>query len=264
MASDQRYCLECGERRTPMSSVLLDRPAGPSAASAPPARPQQPPPVASRPGQPGSGALTVIAGVGVLLLALGIGVLIGRSGATKTVTEPSQVISVAQSPAAAGAPAQGSGEATFSDDWPAGKSGFTVQLQTLPSTTAVAAVQAAKTAATGKGAKGVGALRSKDFSSVSSSGYVIYSGVYGKRAEAQGALAGLRKSFPGAKVVEVSNKSSSAGSSSKAGASGGGGSGGGGSLSHPAPPSSVKSLQKAKGKSYEEKSKNLPDVIQTG
>ncbi len=76
-----------------------------------------------------------------------------------------------------------------------------MQLQTLPQPgTAVSAVEAAKTAASAKGAKAVGALKSEEFSSLTAGSYVIYSGDYHKRAEAEKALAGLRKSFPGAKV----------------------------------------------------------------
>ena len=151
--------------------------------------------------------------------------------------------------------------AAFSDDWPAGTSGYTVQLQTLPQTgTAVSAVEGAKTAASAKGAKGVGALKSEDFSSLTAGHYVIYSGVYRKRAEAAKALAGLRKSFPTASVIHVS--SGHAGASSE-GAGTSGASGGGSSLSKPAPPSVLPSPSK-KGKSYEQESKNLPNVVSTG
>ena len=85
LADDQRYCLECGERRSPISSVLLGGPPtrGEQQSSASVSPPSAPPAI---PGQGGSGAgggrgsaVTVIAGVGVLLLAMGVGVLIGRS-----------------------------------------------------------------------------------------------------------------------------------------------------------------------------------------
>lgn len=46
-------------------------------------------------GQRGN-TVTVIAGVGVLLLAMGVGVLIGRSGNSKPAAAPAPVISVAQ------------------------------------------------------------------------------------------------------------------------------------------------------------------------
>jgi hypothetical protein len=41
-------------------------------------------------------------------------------------------------------------------------------------------------------------------------------------------------------------------------------SGAGSSLNHPAPSSVLESLSTSKGKSYEEKSKNLPNVVSTG
>jgi hypothetical protein len=201
----------------------------------------------------------VIAGVGVLLLAMGVGVLIGRSGSSKPSPAP-QVITVASAPSSAGTATTSSSEASFSSDWPSGKSGYTVQLQTLPeSGTAVSAVEGAKSAATAKGAKAVGALKSEEFSSLSAGSYVIYSGVYSKKAEAEKALSKAKKSFPGAKVVKVSNGSGSSSASEPAATSPGGV---GQSESHPAPPTVLKSLKSVKGKSYEEKSKNLPDVVE--
>jgi hypothetical protein len=268
LAEDQRYCLECGERRTPMSSVLLGGP--PSVAAA---RPEQTPPR-----QPGSGsasppverpargnAVTVIAGVGVLLLAMGVGVLIGRSGGSKQALAPAQTISVATgavSPTTSGA----SDASSFTDDWPAGTNGYTVQLQTLPqASTQTSAVQAAKAAASAKGAKGVGALKSEDFSSLTAGSYVIYSGVYHKRTEAEEALKAVKKGFPAASVIKVSTSGGGSGSSASSPAT----STGVGSPRHPAPPSVVERLNSPKGKgkggkTYEEESKNLPNVISTG
>jgi hypothetical protein len=268
LADDQRYCLECGERRAPTGSALLAGPTPGGIAQPAPAGP--PPSGPSATGQlapAGAGArsgntVTVIAGVGVLLLAMGVGVLIGRSGSPKQSAAPAQVISVGS---ASGAPTSTNASAApaFSDDWPAGTTGYTVQLQTLPqSGTPVSAIEAAKAAASAKGAKGVGALKSEDFSSLTAGSYVIYSGVYHKKAEAQKALRGLKTSFPGASVISVSSSGSHA--SSKAAGESAGGSGGGSSLSHPAPPSVVQNLSKKKGKSYEEESKNLPNVISTG
>jgi hypothetical protein len=267
LADDQRYCLECGERIAPISSVLLGGPSPGSNAQPAPLGPSAPgPPAAGHLPPDASGSrsgntVTVIAGVGVLLLAMGVGVLIGRSGGSKQGAAPAQVISVGSSGAGAGTNAAVA--PSFTDDWPAGTSGYTVQLQTLPqSGTLTSAVEAAKTAASAKRAKGVGALKSEDFSSLTAGSYVIYSGVYHKKAEAQKALGGLKKSFPGASVISVSNGGSHP-SSEVAGGSGSG-SGAGSSLSHPAPPSVVQSLSKKKGKSYEEESKNLPNVISTG
>jgi hypothetical protein len=264
MAADQRYCLECGERRTPTSSVLAGgAPSAPPRATPPSAPPS--PGVNQPPADPGwqrSSTLTVIAGVGVLLLAMGVGILIGRSGDSKSAGAPQQVV-VSTTPGSGSGTTATAAEPTFSDSWPAGTSGYTVQLQTLPvSGTTVAAVEAAKAAASAKGAAGVGALKSEDFSSLAAGRYIVYSGVFHKKSEAQKALSRLKKSFPAATVISVSNRSSGAGGA--AGGSSGGGGGTGSSLSKPAPPTVLQNLSKKKGKSYEQESKNLPNVISTG
>jgi hypothetical protein len=72
MAVDQRYCLECGERRG-APRVPLKNARARQAAGKPPAR-------GPRRRASMSVNATMIAGVSCLLLALGIGVLIGRSG----------------------------------------------------------------------------------------------------------------------------------------------------------------------------------------
>jgi hypothetical protein len=252
-----------------MSSVLLGGP--PSAAAArPEAIPPRPPgsgsggPSLERPGR--GNAVTVIAGVGVLLLAMGVGVLIGRASGSKQAATPAQTISVATG--AVSPPTSGASDASaLTDDWPAGTNGYTVQLQRLPqASTRTSAVQAAKAAASAKGAKGVGALKSEDFSSLTAGNYVIYSGVFHKKAEAKKALKDLRKGFPAASVIKVSSSGSGSGSGVTSPAT----STGVGSPSHPAPPSVVEHLNSPKGKggkggkSYEEESKNLPNVISTG
>jgi esterase/lipase superfamily enzyme len=204
--------------------------------------------------------LTVIAGVGVLLLAMGVGVLIGRAGASKQSAAPAQVITLASPTSAGTGTGTGSTEASFTGSWPSGTSGYTVQLQTLPqSGTAVSAVEAAKMAASAKGAKAVGALKSEEFSSLTAGSYVIYSGVYHKKPEAEKALGALKKSFPAARVIKVSNGGSSASSSEPSTTSPGGV---GESESKPAPPSVLDKLKGAHGKSYAEKSKELPDVVE--
>jgi hypothetical protein len=69
LASDQRYCVNCGERRGQARFSVATMAVQPAAA-----------PVAqARPRRMGSGT-TLIAGVATLLLAMGVGVLIGQSG----------------------------------------------------------------------------------------------------------------------------------------------------------------------------------------
>lgn len=77
LAADQRYCLECGQRRgdprLPFMDAVVLMDAVQRPAQAPP-----PPPKKKRASISPNTAL--ITGVATLLLALGIGVLIGRSG----------------------------------------------------------------------------------------------------------------------------------------------------------------------------------------
>jgi hypothetical protein len=117
LAADQRYCLECGERRgDPRMPYMNGRP--PEA---------QPTSVASAPAprRPRSAAgTTLVAGVGTLLLAMGVGVLIGRSDDNSQVAKAPavQVVTVAGAGGAvAGAPAATS--ATPSSTTPAGTDG---------------------------------------------------------------------------------------------------------------------------------------------
>lgn len=269
LAEDQRYCLHCGERTAPPSSVLLGGPpsqaaaAGPSTSLVPPGFAAPGIPGAQGDGERRGNAMTIIAGVGVLLLAMGVGVLIGRSSASKPSAPVSPVINVATAPASSGSPS--SAEVAFTSDWPAGKSGYTVQLQTLPSSgTQLSAVEAAKSAATAKGAKSVGALKSEEFTSLPAGSLIVYSGVYSKQAEASKALKGLKKEFPSASVIHVSTGAAKSSPGSTPSTTPAAKSGAGSSESHPAPPSVAEELHKTKGKSYEEKSKNLPDVVSTG
>jgi hypothetical protein len=192
MASDQRYCLECGTRRARPSSVLAgdlrSLISAVSAQSVPSAQPgangvesslhaERPP--------ASSGAAAVIAGVGVLLLAMGVGVLIGRSSpSAKAAAQPAQVVSVAEPGAAT---STGTGTGTTASQAPAPTS-------TTPSSTGSSSKHSSK----------------KAFSSGSSGGG----------------------------VGQTPNK--------------------------PAPPSAAEHLKGAKGGDYEQKSKNLPNVISTG
>jgi hypothetical protein len=205
LARDQRYCLACGSRRSGMSAMLSEA-RDPRLAPAP-----APPPVPARSREPAGWRLDAgfLAGGACLLLALLVGVLIGRSGGGEEQRAAApQVVTVG---GAAAAPA------AFTLDWPAGKRGFTVRLQTLPKQgTDAAAVAAAKDAAAGKGAPDVGALDSDAYGTLEPGSYVVYSGQYADRKAAKAALAGLKGSFPDAAVVEVAQDAQAA-----AGAGGG-------------------------------------------
>jgi hypothetical protein len=264
VAQDQRYCLECGERQAQRSEFLRSGPPTAAAPATPPRPPGATPPGAS--GEPGgqrNNTVTLLAAVGVLLLAMGVGVLIGRSGSSSGRTPAPQVITIGSS--AATTTGTGNGEEAFASDWPAGKSGWTVELQTLPASSTPSQLAAAKTAASGK-AKSVGALKAEEFPSVGASGIVIYSGDYRSKAKAQRALAALKGSFPGAKAVQVSSGASAgSGSTSKAPPASAGGNKPSvkSSLSKPAPLSSIKKGKHSSGKQAEEESASLPEVVET-
>jgi hypothetical protein len=77
LAADQRYCLECGQRRGDPRLPFMDAVVLMEAVKRPP---QAPPPPQKKKRSGISPNAALIAGVGTLLLALGVGVLIGRSG----------------------------------------------------------------------------------------------------------------------------------------------------------------------------------------
>jgi hypothetical protein len=202
LARDQRYCLTCGARRGGLSPVLSEEVRRPGARTT--TTVATPAPVAAA--APWKLDAGLLAGVGCLLLALLVGVLIGRSGGGSDAQQAStpQVVTVGAAPTAT--PAGAAANVALTPDWPAGKRGFTVELQTLPKDgTDAAAVAAAKQAAAAKGAPDVGALDSDQYASLGGGTYVIYSGQYADRAAAAKALKARKGAFPGAKVVEVSD-----------------------------------------------------------
>jgi hypothetical protein len=250
LASDQRYCLNCGyrraESRVPYAEVLPGVGNRDRGGDGPPAGSGTPPSASGPAPGPWTPAVALI-GVGVVAVVLGVGVLIGRSvsGSTKKASAP-QVISVGGAGAGPAA-ASGSTGPKFTGDWPAGKDAYTVELKTLSkSGTQPAAVTAAKSDASSKGAANVGALDSDSYPSLGGGQYVVYSGVYKTQAEAAKALKGLKKSFPQAKVVHVSQ---SGGASSAAGS--------GKSLSR----QQLSNLNSTSGSDYYRKASKLPKKI---
>jgi hypothetical protein len=173
------------------------------------------PPPQGRPAQPAAPPPSNIpitwpiaaGGAAVLVVALAMGVLIGNTTSGGSGSSP-QVITVGGG-AAGGTGGAATPAAGFKEDWPSGKSGWTVQLQALPkSGNGASQVAAAKQAATSKGAKGVGALDSDQHASLKGGFYVVYAGVFDSKKQAQKALAGLKKQFPNARVVQVGDSGS--------------------------------------------------------
>lgn len=97
LATDQRYCVECGQRcgapRLPLPTAN--------------ARPEQAPGSRRQSRRFSASANnTIIAGIGTLLLAMGIGVLIGRSATNSATKLASPAVQVVTVPGAGTAPAQ--------------------------------------------------------------------------------------------------------------------------------------------------------------
>jgi uncharacterized protein YidB (DUF937 family) len=257
LAVDQRYCLECGYRRAasrvPYATLLTGREPE-EVLQAPPA-PPEPLPAPPRFGPQlmagaAGGAAALLLGLGLLL-----GFLIGGAG-----EEPQQIAAPVQKPPIVNITNTGGGPVAaeeFTEDWPAGENGWTVQLEVLPKdSTDVAAVTTAKGDAESAGAPDVGALDSDGYSSLKAGNYVVYSGVFtgeGGKAKAQAALKELRKDFPQAKVVKVASADAAFGVE--------------GQLSEEkvetVDDGSLEDLESSTGLEQQKKSAQLPDTIGT-
>ena len=205
----QRYCVVCGSRRgraeDPVARYLALATSRSRVAKA------------SRPGAarsrraPGLGTALVIAAIP---LAVALGVIVGRAnsgGDAKLIAalraQKAPVVRVTGGTGAAASTTQASlttpaVASTFSLH-----SGFAVELRTLPARgTDQASVAKAEQAARAKGATGVGVIGEKAFSVTpkpSGAGYVMYSGQFKTKTEADAALAKLKRHFPGAIAIAV-------------------------------------------------------------
>jgi len=108
LASDQRYCIQCGERRG-KARISFAAIAGQAASAPAPPRPPRRRPRASA-------SMTFVAGVGTLLLAMGVGVLIGHTNNNNSGQRASapaaQVITVAGGAGGGGATSSSAGRST--------------------------------------------------------------------------------------------------------------------------------------------------------
>ena len=84
-------------------------------------------------------------------------------------------------------------------DWPAGKTGYTVVLNSVPTSSGRAAAVRLAKAALKAGLTNVGVLDSSSYSSLHPGYYVVFSGVFDSLAQAQDALTSARSSgYPSA------------------------------------------------------------------
>jgi len=287
MAEDQRYCLNCGKRRGKARVEFenyLPEAGGPGAAAPPPpptqgdVRPVPPEdPYDRRPEREVTPLMAAVGLCGVAAILL-IGVLIGRSGGGNDGGSSAQPIYASTGlPASTSSTSTTSTSTTVSTDWPEGQEGYTIELATLSKDgTDSATVDAAKTDLVSQGATDVGVIDSDQFGSLPAGNYVLYTGVYDSKPEAETALSSLSSSFPDAQVVQVAAQASSDDS---------GGSGGKktadtnkpdsnpGSLTDGTTTNSTKTVQAstedlqdlagATGEAYEEAQKKLPPTIAT-
>lgn len=237
LAPDQRYCLECGTRRAaPRVPVAAALPAPPPVARETVVAPPLLTPVQRLGGIWGVAAL--------LLVALGVGVVIGRSGEDAPVAAAPAPVILGAGPTGTTAVAAVAGGAA-ADEWP-DQDGFTVQLGELPKDgTDQAAADAAKAAATAKGAADVGVLDAGAHG-LTAGKLVLYSGVFRTRKQATAALPDVRDAYLDARVIAV--KATSAGGRSDAAAGDGAAAGddAAGGDGGAAPPTVSKDALKAK------------------
>jgi hypothetical protein len=259
MASDQRYCLSCGTRRGATRVPFPPQRAAAPAAAAPRPLPRER--FYDRYSPQLVGIVSGIAAAAVLGLGMIAGTLIAKQGDDNTAVAAAPVAATATAtpPPAATASATAAATDTFTADWPAEQTGWTIQLQTLPKDgTTPGAVAQAKSDASAKGVADVGALDSDAFASLDSGNYVIYSGNYADKQSAEAALGGVTGSFADAKVVQVGAKSAD----DTGGDSGSGSSDSGSSDSGDEPPAAATAAPKTPDQAQKD-TKNAPPKVKT-
>jgi len=212
LAPDQRYCLNCGERRAEARVPFMEILGSTNGSGAVREEHDVVRGPAAGVGQAVPTPVAIGIGVGVVILLLGFGTVLGSliGGSNR------QPVVVGQ--AGAGGPTAAAGElaggkaGAFKSDWPKGKEGYTVQLSALKKDgTNPEGVAQAKTDAEKKGAKDVGALDSDEYKSLDPGNYVVYSGVFDSKKQADDQLQKASGQFPDARVIKVSAKKAGAG-----------------------------------------------------
>lgn len=259
LAADQRYCLNCGERRTGPRlefGELFGPPPGSQAP--PPEAPASTAPAATGWLTPRNGAIAAVLVIGLLLVGGLIGAALQDPEIQVAAPKP-VVVQQAAAPAAA-APAA---PVEFVSDW-SGEDGWTIQLVALPKDgTDPAAVAAAKADATVKGVAEVGALDADEYPSLDGGSYIVYSGVYASKKEATAALEDVQASFPDAEVIEVSTTEETSDEGDDAEGDDAAAADTGGNGEDTASKSELQNLEKASGEDYVKESKKLKDTTAT-
>jgi hypothetical protein len=263
----QRYCVVCGSRNKraedPVSRYLA------VATSRSRAAQSSRPAAARRRRASGLGTAAVIAAIP---LAVALGVIVGRanSGGDAALIRALRAQKAPVVTVTGGGTASSTGQASVATRTVAGTftlaQGYAVELRTLPVRgTGPAGVAKAEQAAKAKGATGIGVIDVNTFTvSPKPSGdvYVIYSGQFKTKSEAEAALAKLKRRFPGAVVIAVRAAAGSSSSSSRSSASGGG------QVSTQATKANiaqgakeVKQISHATGSNYVQAQNNLPGQV---
>lgn len=206
MDAKQRYCISCGNRRKDAGSPAVQyfadsarskRRAGAGRRTA---------------GKPSGARAAAVIFFVLLPIAVAVGVLVGRGGSENN----DDLIAAIEAAGAGGGTAGGTlaadNSATIASTYTLDK-GFTVMLKTLPAAeTDQAAVDAATKEAEGGGAADVGIISPADFTTKPDQAgeYILYSGEFKTKAEADKALAKLKPKFKDAIVLEVTRAAASA------------------------------------------------------
>jgi hypothetical protein len=212
---------------------------------APPAAAEPPPPPVERAFQAITPSMAA-AGVALAVLFLGVGVLIGRSGSgTEQVSAKPTVVRVngGGGGGATSGTAQQAATTTVKGDWPAGKEGWTVQLQQLAKDDPTK-ITAAKQDAKDRGAPDVGLIDTDSFEGLPPGNYIVYSGQFDSKETAAAALGKLRKDFPKAKVIHVGTTAPAIGGAKAQ-----------------ADKQAVQNLDNLSGGDYAKQSRKLPDTL---
>jgi septal ring-binding cell division protein DamX len=199
-APEPRQCPRCGTPLRPEQDWCLNCGAGVGAQVATPRGWRWPVAVVA-----GLLALTLIAFVLALVELAGDAETVGQATPTPQAAATPSPTSTAAAPSASTDPSQlpaasgGTAATPEVSDWPAGKTGYTVVLETSASKNAA---EARAKELTGQGIP-VGVLDSSGYASLTPDRYVVFSGQYTTRAEARIAARGLAGRVTGARVGRV-------------------------------------------------------------